>query len=232
MPDQFDQTATVMKALRSYEQERQEKFAAGIDAIPVDMSDLQRAMELLAREDIRFIAFADEELEGMFKMFLPDDIPGEKKSMLGRFGPISTLFARIQFAFAFDMMHSDILLALDELRKHRNNIAHTWNQDDLRDFTATPLPYMDELESAMLHMDIKDGGDGDLSPEASFRLRTVWLLARLIYESGFYTLAVRATLKPFSALYSNGAPVALRKISAPAHQYTQIIFDRDRGFAS
>jgi hypothetical protein len=75
-------------------------------------------MSLLAREDIRFVpviacAFADEELKFMFQLFLPGDIPGGKKSMLSRFGPISGLFARIQFAFAFDMVHSDVLMALD-----------------------------------------------------------------------------------------------------------------------
>lgn len=229
-----DENTPYMTAFRAYEKERQEQFATGIDAIPIDVKDLQRAMHLIAREDIRFVpviacAFADEELSGMFKQFLPDDIPGGKKSMLGRFGPISTLFARIQFAFAFDMMHSDILLALDKLRGHRNSIAHTWDQDLLRDFEADPIPLMDELEDAMLHVDIKDGGDGHLSPEASFRLRTVWLLARLFYEARFYTLAVRAKLKPFTALYSNGHPQALRKVSEPAHIYTRLIFDHDQG---
>ncbi|MEY9360703.1 hypothetical protein ABH994_003424 [Bradyrhizobium yuanmingense] len=226
----------VTRALRAYEQERQQQFATGVDAIPIDVTDLRRAMNLIAREDIRFVpviacAFADEELAAMFKQFLPDDIPGGKKSMLGRFGPISTLFARIQFAFAFDMMHSDILIALDKLRGHRNNIAHTWDQDSLRDFEADAIPLMGEIEHAMLHVDIKDGGDGDLSPEASFRLRTVWLLAKLFYERRFYTLAIRAKMKPYSALYSDGHPEALRKISEPAHLYTQMIFSRDRGLS-
>jgi hypothetical protein len=99
----------------AYMKQRQIEFATGVDAIPIDVSELRRAMSLLVREDIRFVpviacAFADEELEAMFKKFLPNDIPGGKKSMLGRFGPISSLFARIQFAFAFDMVHSDVLL--------------------------------------------------------------------------------------------------------------------------
>lgn len=106
-------------------------------------------MSQLAREDIQFIpviacAFADTELEKMFKQFLPDNIPGGKSSMLGRFGPISSLFARIQFAFAFDMVHSDVLLALDQLRGYRNKIAHTWDQEALPDFVETPLPNMDD----------------------------------------------------------------------------------------
>jgi hypothetical protein len=177
---------------RAFEKKRQEQFATGVDAIPIDVSELRQAMNLLMREDIRFVpvvacAFADDDLKAMFSLFLPNDIPGGKKSMLGRFGPISSLFARIQFAFAFDMVHSDVLLALDKLRGHRNDIAHTWDQDSLADFMATPLPYMDELEDALLHRDIRWGGEGNVSADASLRLRTVWLLARIFYETRFYT---------------------------------------------
>lgn len=220
-------------ALRKYQAERQAQFASGVDAIPLDVSGLRKAMSLLVREDIRFIpviacAYADEEMKGMFKQFLPNDIPGGKNSMLGRFGPISSLFTRIQFAFAFEMMHSDVLLALDKLRGHRNDIAHTWDQDSLADFMATPLPYMDEMEEAVLHIDIKDGGDGQLSKDASLRLRTVWLLARIFYESRFYMLAKMAQLKPQRALYLEGHPQALNKIREPGALHTQLIFDRDR----
>ncbi len=107
-------------------------------------------MSLLVREDIRFIpviacAFADDDLKEMFKRFLPTTFPGGKSGMLGRFGPISSLFTRIQFSFAFDLVHSDVLLALDKLRGHRNDIAHTWDQDSVHDFMETPLPYMDDL---------------------------------------------------------------------------------------
>ncbi|SFM50558.1 hypothetical protein SAMN05216573_102167 [Bradyrhizobium sp. Rc3b] len=66
----------------------------------------------------------------------------------------------------------------------------------------TPLPYMEEMEDALIHIDIKDGGYGDsLSPDASLRLRTFWLLARLFYEVRFYPLAKMAQLKPFNAVW-------------------------------
>lgn len=233
MSEPDEKESSYLRALRNYERERQEQFAAGVDAIPFDVSELRRAMSLIVREDIRFVpviacAFADDDLEAMFKQFLPNDIPGRKNSMLGRFGPISGLFARIQFAFAFDMVHSDILLALDKLRGHRNNIAHSWDQEALNDFLSTPLPKMDELENALLHRDIKDGGDGALSSDASLRLRSVWLLARLFYETRFYTLAKMAKLNPFKSLYSDGHPKALEAVSAAAQLYTQLIFDRDQ----
>jgi len=173
-------------------------------------------------------AFADEELKAMFTKFLPNDIREARRACSGGFGPISSLFARIQFAFAFDMTHSDVLLALDKLRGHRNDIAHTWDQDELADFMETPLPHMDELESALLHRDIRWGGEGDLSADASLRLRTVWLLSRLFYETRFYTLAKMAQLRPFKALYGDGHPRALRNVSEPAMEFTRLIFERDQ----
>jgi hypothetical protein len=126
------------------------------------------------------------------------------------------------------MTHSDVLLALDKLRGHRNDIAHTWDQDKLADFMETPLPHMDELESALLHRDIRWGGEGDLSADASLRLRTVWLLSRLFYETRFYTLAKMAQLRPFKALYGDGHPRALRNVSEPAMEFTRLIFERDQ----
>jgi len=230
MSDKFDHSTIVMSALRAYETERQQRFVASVDAEPFDVSDLRRAMSQIAREDIRFVpviacAFADDELRAMFDQFLPDNIPGGKKRMTGAFGPISDLFSRIQFAFAFDMAHPHVLSALDQLRGYRNKIAHTWDQDALPDFVETPLPNMDDMEGALLHIDIKDGGDGDLSGEASLRLRTVWMLGRLYYERRFYTFAKRAKIDPYSALYGTGFPKAYGTILTTASIYTRQIFE-------
>jgi len=81
------------------------------------------------------------------------------------------------------MVHPDVLTALDKLRGYRNKVAHTWDHHALPDFTETPLPNMEEMEDTFLHVDIKDGGEGEISPEASLRLRTVWLLARLFVSA-------------------------------------------------
>ena len=110
-----------------------------------------------------------------------------------------------------------VLLALDKLRGYRNKIAHNWDQDTLPDFVETPLPYMDEMESSVLHIDIKDGGDGDLSAEGSLRLRTVWLLARLFCETRNYTLAKMAKLNPYKALYGEGSPKAYLPFQRSRH---------------
>jgi hypothetical protein len=112
---------------KSFTDAREKQFAQGVDYAPPDTSELENVLSLIVTEDIRFVpviacAFADDDLAEMFKRFIPDGIPGGKKAMLGRFGPVSTLFNRIQFAFAFDMASSDILTALDTLRSHRNKI--------------------------------------------------------------------------------------------------------------
>ncbi len=224
-----DNKMIIMNALRAYETERQQRFATGIDAAALDVSDLKRVMSQLVTEDIRFVpviacAFADEELKQMFKQFLPENIPGGKKSMIGSFGPISDLFSRIQFAFAFDMIHPDVVTALDQLRGYRNKISHTWDHGTLPDFTETPLPNMDDLEGAFIHGDIKDGGDGDLSADASLRVRTVWLLGRLFYERRFYSLAKTARIDPYKALYGPGCPKAHATVSSAAAHFTQLAF--------
>jgi hypothetical protein len=213
---------------RSFTAAREKQFAAGVDAIPLDLAQLGDAMSLLVTEDIRFVpviacAFADEELARMYKKFLPDDIPGGKKSLLGRFGPISNLFNRIQFAFAFDMLYSDVLLALDKLREHRNKISHTWNHGELKEFFETPLPYTQEIEETLVHRRRRWGDDFSFTAESSLRARTIWLLARIFYESRFYPLAKLAQVRPFSALYGERHPRALTEVSKIALQYTDSV---------
>jgi len=216
---------------KKFEEERELRFKAAVDHKPPDLSELREVLDLICSEDIRFVpviacAFADEELAKMFKLFLPNDIPGGKKNMLGRSGPISSLFSRIQFAWAFDMLHSDILTALDKLREHRNKISHTWNPADFADFFETPLPLMDDIEDAVTHGLRKDGEDFEFNSEQSLRVRTIWLLARLFYESRFYPLAKLANHRPFSVLYGKRSPSTLHLIAGAAHEYTQKIAEK------
>jgi hypothetical protein len=216
----------------SFAAAREKQFAAGVDAAPLDMTALREVLSHTVAEDIRFVpiiacAFADEELQRMYKMFLPEDIPGGKKAMLGRFGPISTLFNRIQFAFAFDMVHSDILIALDRLREHRNNVAHTWNLRLLDDFFKEPLPMMDELEEAFTEFPEKIRAGAKYGPETSLRLRSVWLLTRLFYETRFYPLAKMAQVSPFRALYGPNHPNVLGRITAHAIESTNLLLPRN-----
>lgn len=51
MFDEDGENSPGMMAFRAYEKERQEQFATDVDTIPLDVSDLQRAMSQLVRED-------------------------------------------------------------------------------------------------------------------------------------------------------------------------------------
>jgi hypothetical protein len=208
---------------RSFNDAREVNFASEVDAEWPDTSRLGEVLMLIHKEDIKFVpviacAFADEELEKMFKDRLPDGIPGGKKAMLGRFGPLSNLFNRIQFAFAFDMIGTDLLLVLDKLRDQRNKISHTWNARLVDDFFKnTSLLNLNGLDDA-----IKASGMTELvanpssHPEEAFRIRTIWLLTRIFYECQFYARARMAGLQPMSALYGKNHPKFLGKVSTYA----------------
>jgi len=202
---------------KKFTEAREKQFAKGIDESPPDCTELGEVVSLILKEDIRFVpvvacAFADEELKRMFNTFLRDGIPGGKKALLGRFGPISSLYARIQFAHAFDMLNSDILLPLDKLREQRNRLSHTWNSTLLADFFKDPLPQMEGLEEALSAKATKVTIDPVKFPEAALRIRSMWILTRVYYESRYYPLAKLAGLQPDRALYGPNHPACLGKI--------------------
>ena len=215
---------------RAFENDLRNKFVAGVDKTKVDIEQLKSVMELVATDDIRFVpviacAYADDLFKEMFKKFIPDGVPGGKRDFLGGFGPISTLASRIQHAFAFDMMHQDILKGLDILRGHRNKISHRWNPNDFKDFFETPLPGMDEIESAILHRLAKQGEQFEPPAEARMRMQVIWLLSRVFYEAHFYPLAKAANLNPQRTLYQGSSPVLLKQISMLAIEFTKQVID-------
>jgi hypothetical protein len=215
----------------SFTSARQKQFSDGVDYLQLDLTNLREVMSLITTEDIRLVpviacAFADEDLKEMYRTFLPKDGPSGKSRLHDRFSPIGDLFSRIHFAYAFDMIHSDILKALDRLREHRNKVSHAWNPSEFADFFETPLPYMDEIEAAVIHRRRRYGDDAELSAEASLRVRTIWLLARLFYETRYYPLAKMAELRPFDALYGDRHPKVLNNISVAAQDFTQLVFDK------
>lgn len=215
---------------KKFDEQRELQFKAAVDHKPPDIEDLVEVFDLIREEDIRFVpviacAFADNELAKMFKRYLPKDIPGGTKNMLRHPGPISSLSSRIQHAWAFDMIHTDVLTALDKLRQHRNKISHSWNPAELTDFFETPLPLMDDIENTVIHVLRKDGEDFEFNSEESLRVRTIWLLARLFYEAQFYQLAKMANHRPFDVLYGARSPKALWTIAEAAHTWTNKVVD-------
>jgi hypothetical protein len=108
----------------------------------------------------------------------------------------------------------DILTPLDRLRGQRNKISHTWNARLVDDFfNDVSLLQLEGMDVALTASGIPDAKD---SPEAAFRIRTIWLLTRLFYECLLYERAKRSGLKPYSALYGKNHPKFLGKVSYQA----------------
>ena len=212
----------------SFNKFREERFAEEINNNAPDTKSLGEIIRLVHGEEIRYVpilacAWADEELEQMFKVFLRDGIPGGKKALIGKFGPISSFFSRIQFAYAFDLMNGDVLKYLDQLRGHRNKLSHTWNPKLLEDFFKTPLPHMDGLAEGLLRHVPPEAVDHTKYPEEALRIQTMWVLCRVFYESRFYPLAKLAGLNPDRALYGPNSPrKTLGKICNYAMTFTKL----------
>ena len=213
----------------SFNNAREQKFATEVDLIWPDTARLGEVLTLICKENVKFVpviacAFADEELAALFKVYLPDGVPGGKKAMIGRFGPISSLFNRIQFAFAFDLTSQDLLVVLDKLRGHRNKISHTWNVwlvDDF--FKDTEHLNLIGLDNAMIESGLTNLiYDPQTHPELALRIRTIWLLTRLFYEALFYWRAKKFNLDPVSALYGNNHPKFLGEVANCALKFSQL----------
>lgn len=201
---------------RSFEDHAVRRFRDTLAAEPIDLTRLSRVAALLRDEDVRFApviacGYADEQLEAAFKAALPEGIPGGRGAMFSGYGPLSDLSKRIRLAYAFDVLSPDLMLELDRVRSVRNRISHDWDIKPVAELLASPaLAAMYPVE-----VDLRERmADGpELSGEAGFRVRLVWLLGRLTYEVAAYHKAKTARLSPMRALYDDGGTDWLRQVS-------------------
>lgn len=205
-------------------------FVAEVNGRSIDLSPLDGILSHLCREDVRFLpvlasAFADEQLEKMFRDEIPDGVPGGKSALLGSLGPLSRFSHRIQVAFAFGWCNRDLLLELNKLRKLRNDISHSWD-------IAKIQPKVEEFISRRMHKIEADlvGGMESLPAEWAalhahglFRLRLIWLMGRTFYECCLYVSALSARITPNLALYGSAKPDLLGTISAKCRDATNSI---------
>lgn len=193
---------------RAFEKSAAERFVSESNSAEYDTSKLNGILNLIVAEDVRFLpviacSFSDEQLEEMFKREIPSGVPGGRSSMLSGYGSLSRFSQRIQVAYAFSWMSSDILEELDKLRKLRNDTSHTWDLNSVRGKLDTLIDgRMIKIEEQL--------GDGirlperfweALSKEALFRVRLIWLLGRCFYESHLFAAAIKLRLNPQLALY-------------------------------
>jgi len=176
-------------------------------------------------------AYADDLLKEMFKREIPATVPGGRNELLNGFGPLSRLSQRVQVAYAFGWMNPDILVELDLLRRIRNDISHKWDLDQLQS-------KLRELAERKQHPIEEHLGDGTHFPEgfhtnlsvlAKFRVRVLWLIGRVFYESHYFVPAVKLRLDPQSVLYSSKPPALLGSMAKVCIAQTRAVIARDAG---
>lgn len=217
---------------RAFEAHAEKEFAKEIDAEALDTSSLERLLTLINSEDPRFLpviacAYTDDLLKAMFKAELPDNVPGGGSALFGPYGPFSSLFNRLQLAFVFDMLSPDLVQDLDRIRQVRKNLSHSWDISAFLDFfTKGAVTDLFPIETFFAERAEKvPGFSKDIEPLKAFRVRLVWLMARLTYEAAFYPRAKRQRLHPQSALYGPNSPKRLSRISGLAMEASKKVID-------
>lgn len=206
---------------RAFEQDREKRFSASsvIDAQVIN--DLQTVLALIAREEPRSLpviacAFADDQLKAMFRREIPDGVPGGRSELLSGFGPLARLSQRVQMAYAFGWLSKDLLIEIDHLRKVRNDISHKWDLKVLESklsalVAQTQSPIEEQLgDGVRLPKDFHVS----LQPMQKLRVRLIWLLGRLSYESHLWVPAIKANLTPGKVLYGPNQPAMLSQVGA------------------
>lgn len=213
---------------------QKEKIAKGeIDLVNEDIVPLEKVLESLIHLELMMIpiiicSFADNELSGMFKREIPQNIPAGKDSLFGSYGPLSGLSSQIKVAYCFDCISQDLLSDLDLLRKVRNDISHNWDLDVFKSFhiedrMQSIFPFENLLPDSG---HIKNYDFEKLSDYKRFRIRGVWIVARIFYESLYYYKVKKMLIGPIPFLYGENRPKILTEIADLAMKTTKrIVFD-------
>ena len=206
------------------------EFKSTIDEEPLDLSQLSAIFRLISQEDMRFLpiivcSFADDVLIRSFKKNLPKEIPGGINSMLSGYGPISDLSKRIKVSYAFDLISKDLLQDFDKLRLARNSIAHSWDLSTIDDFFEIGVGGFQKYINDLLPVgfDLLNVANLKGNRDTAFRVRLIFMNARLFYEGAAYMRAKEARLKPDQALYSKPRPKWLVDIASLALSTAQEI---------
>lgn len=216
------------------ESKRTEKLVERLNESQPTLDEFTKVSSIVVQEQplslsVVACAYADDLLKQMFKREIPSDVPGGRNELLNGFGPLSRLSQRIQVAYAFGWISRDILVELDLLRRIRNDISHKWDLDQLQN-------KLRELAELKQHPIEEHLGDGSHFPEgfhsrlsilAKFRVRVLWLLGRLFYESHYFVPAVKLRLDPYSVLYSGKPPSLLGDMASVCIAQTRAVIARD-----
>ncbi|WP_201169638.1 hypothetical protein [Halorhodospira halophila] len=213
----------------AFEKRRAKEFSEEVNAESYNISGLDGVCDAIASDDERFLpviacAFSDEALHEMYKREIPKGIPGGRDSLFAGYGPFSSLSKRIQVACAFGWLSEDILQDIDSLRKIRNKISHSWDHESLSGYAEqapisniTPIEEIfKEHQACLLFSNVKS-----LDAVGRLRVRTIWILGRLFYESLLYPRALKKRLHPHGVLYGQYHPELLSKVSGVCSEYSR-----------
>jgi hypothetical protein len=221
---------------RAFEDHRSKLFSEAASDYPEAIASLSEVLDLIASEEPRSVlviacAYADDLLKEMFRREIPDGVPGGRSELLSGFGPLSRLSQRVQMAYAFGWLSQDLLIELDHLRKMRNEISHKW---DMKLLNAK----LSQLIEQRQHRIEEYLGDGvrlpksfheALNEQQKLRVRLIWLLGRLAYESHLWVAALKENLSPSKVLYGSNPPSMLSKVSAVCVEVTITKVVRENG---
>lgn len=234
MPDEEKNGLQVFRNYKKAFNEHAEKvFSEELNEEPFDIVQLERFLSQLETADVRFVpvitcAYIDDLLKLMFKKEIPDGVPGGKLAMFGSYGPLSDLSKRLQLAYAFDMVSSDILIDLNRIRRIRNDLSHSWDVGTFDSFFSEGN--FSEIYPIEMLLSEQLNEFADLSRDAEplelFRLRVVWVVARFKYEAAFYSRAKRKRLDPHSCLFGERHTMWLTEVSRVAMGVSRLILSK------
>lgn len=206
---------------RAFGEHRVKQFVEQASPFEAEVSFFKQVVALVASEEPRVVpviaaAYADERLEEMFRREIPDGVPGGRSALMSGFGPLARLSQRIQMAFAFGWLSRDLLIEFDHIRKIRNDLSHKWDVEllerKLSEFIEEKqTPFEGQLGDGVR---LPQNFHESMQPSDRFRVRVVWMLGRLTYETRLWVPALKTGIAPEEALYGPNAPVMLRSIAA------------------
>lgn len=215
---------------RAFGEHRVNQFVEQASPFEAEVSLFKQVVALVASEEPRVVpviaaAYADERLEEMFRREIPDGVPGGRSALMSGFGPLARLSQRLQMAFAFGWLSRDLLIESDHIRKVRNDLSHKWDvgllERKLSEFIEErQTPFEGQLGDGVR---LPQSFHESMQPSDRFRVRVVWMLGRLTYETRLWVPALRAGIAPEQALYGPKAPVMLRAIAAISVNATRAI---------
>jgi hypothetical protein len=206
---------------RAFGEHRVKVFAERAAPFEAEVKLFEQVAALVVSEEARVVpviaaAYADDRLEEMFKREISEGVPGGRSALMSGFGPLARFSQRIQMAFAFGWLSKDLLIEFDHIRKIRNDLSHKWDIELLERrmkelIEEKQTPFEEQLGDGVR---LPENFHESMQPLDRFRVRAIWMLGRLTYETRLWVPALKAGIAPEEALYGPNAPLMLRAIAA------------------